>query len=347
MPKVTAPLFSLDASGSVANLLTYRDGPRGPVVVQKSRPTGPASVSQLAIRATTKALMQRWPTLDANAQASWSALATTKNVSNVNAYLIENYARIRAGQSTLDYYPTVNGFRLYRDGTVPISLNNLFPTFSQGGHLTLIDGEVFATPDLTQLSFCLNFNLNGHLCFQGLDKITFLGLDALKLPACPDFSVLPRLTHINFYNSTLITPPDFRSNLELTTFNLSSCHIHAPPLIAGATALLSINLTNTQIATLPDRTGCTALAAMTLDATPLHTPPTPSTFGPLYYLSMLDCPITNPDAFFIAAAAALNHATAGYIDLSGQLAASVTDASAGARAALTPPNGNWELYYNE
>jgi hypothetical protein len=118
MPKVTAPLFSLEASGTIADLLTFRESRRGPVVVKKSQPTGEPSISQLAIRATTKALMQIWPLLSPDQVERWDAAPGDPHLAANNKYLIENWQREKDG------LPSVAG----RPGPHSMHANTFSPT---------------------------------------------------------------------------------------------------------------------------------------------------------------------------------------------------------------------------
>ena len=69
----------------------------------------PPTMPQLAIQATTKALMQHWKEIPTVDQATWSNLATADRISRINAYLRENYRRLRSGQAATDVWPAEDG----------------------------------------------------------------------------------------------------------------------------------------------------------------------------------------------------------------------------------------------
>jgi hypothetical protein len=109
MPKVTCPLFSVGATGSIAKLLTYRNSPRGYICRKWSQPTGLPSAEQEEVREFTGERMSHWPLISTEDQASWLMLALEKNVEPINAYLIENWRRKRSGLGTTDVWPAVEG----------------------------------------------------------------------------------------------------------------------------------------------------------------------------------------------------------------------------------------------
>lgn len=108
MANVLGPIFSLQATGSIAKTLTYKKGVRGYVCRKYSKPSGPPSESQLAIRLQTGNLMKNWKTLSIEDQSSWVLLAMEKNLEPINAYMMINYERIDQGLTTTDVYPPVD-----------------------------------------------------------------------------------------------------------------------------------------------------------------------------------------------------------------------------------------------
>jgi hypothetical protein len=109
MPKVTCPLFSVGATGSVAKLLTYRKSPRGYICRKWSQPTGLPSADQLEVREFTGERMSHWPLISTEDQTSWLLLALERNVEPINVYLEENWKRKLRGLGTTDVWPAVEG----------------------------------------------------------------------------------------------------------------------------------------------------------------------------------------------------------------------------------------------
>jgi len=108
MALVTGPLHSQSASGQFGKTLIFQESMRRHVVKAYGKPNWtvhPPSAAQLAIQALTKKLMQHWEEISLVDQATWDALATPAQVSRVNSYLKENYARYRSGRAMLEAWP--------------------------------------------------------------------------------------------------------------------------------------------------------------------------------------------------------------------------------------------------
>lgn len=73
MPRVTGPLFSFAASGTVAHLLTFRQTRHGAVVQRYSVPTGEPSDWQAGERDAMAGAAYAWQNLDAETRAIWAA----------------------------------------------------------------------------------------------------------------------------------------------------------------------------------------------------------------------------------------------------------------------------------
>jgi len=96
MARLTGPLMSLDASGSVAGSLTFAKWKGRNYVRQLVTPANPKSAAQVAFRAMFGFLSRAWADVDslsAGAQASWDALAESGNFSAFNAYMKQNQDR--------------------------------------------------------------------------------------------------------------------------------------------------------------------------------------------------------------------------------------------------------------
>jgi len=86
MAKVTGPLMSLAASGSVAKTVTFATWKGRPYVRNLVKPANPKSDLQVSTRAVMKFLAQNWAGISAADQATWATLAASIVASNFNAY---------------------------------------------------------------------------------------------------------------------------------------------------------------------------------------------------------------------------------------------------------------------
>jgi hypothetical protein len=93
MAKTTGPLFSLEASGTVADTLTYSRWKGRPYVRQRVIPSNPKSVLQVSVRGMMTYLSQAWAALSANNKATWQDAADAITASTFNAYVRENMRR--------------------------------------------------------------------------------------------------------------------------------------------------------------------------------------------------------------------------------------------------------------
>ena len=95
MPRLTGPLHSDAASGTLAGQLTFQRHRGSTIVRIKPTPRQPNSTAQNAIRATTKALMRIWQTLTPDQRYQWAALAAQTNIATNNAFFSTNWQRHR------------------------------------------------------------------------------------------------------------------------------------------------------------------------------------------------------------------------------------------------------------
>ena len=87
MPRVSGPLFSLDASGALDDTIVYSKWKGRPYVRKWASPSNPKSPGQLGIRAMFRALSKAWDALTAPEQASYEELAESLNVSPFNVFM--------------------------------------------------------------------------------------------------------------------------------------------------------------------------------------------------------------------------------------------------------------------
>jgi len=108
MPKVTGPLNSSSASGSIGKTLTYRRSKKGFVAVKYSKPTGDPTESQINIRDINKEVAQAWATVSSEDRQTWDNLAASRQVSPFNAFFSVNFSRVLSDESISTVYPPVD-----------------------------------------------------------------------------------------------------------------------------------------------------------------------------------------------------------------------------------------------
>lgn len=105
MVKVYAPLFSLDASGSIADAITYSKWKGRNYVRQRVIPSNPKSVLQVSTRAMMRFLSQAWTNVGSTPQGTWDDPAAATNISPFNAYCAQNLQRWREFQPPSQTHP--------------------------------------------------------------------------------------------------------------------------------------------------------------------------------------------------------------------------------------------------
>lgn len=107
MVKVNGPMFSLAASGTLGEAITFAQWKGRAYVRECVKPANPKSIKQLSVRAMMKALSQIWDPMGLMAQWCWYDLAAQDNISPFNAFIKFNLRRWRSfrGPSMLDTAP--------------------------------------------------------------------------------------------------------------------------------------------------------------------------------------------------------------------------------------------------
>ena len=103
MAKVTGPLFSFGASGTVGKKLTYRATKRGAVVQTRPIPSKPANSNQIRERSRFSEAMATWKTLDAPTRAKWVTVGLRSAIPAYKAYTRQYIIQ----QSTPDKLPLI------------------------------------------------------------------------------------------------------------------------------------------------------------------------------------------------------------------------------------------------
>ena len=92
MARVTGPLLSLDASGTVYDTLTYAKWKERNYVRQWFKPANPQSAGQVAQRAVFAAGVADWQSQTAETQADWDEAARVFYISGFN-YFVQQYIK--------------------------------------------------------------------------------------------------------------------------------------------------------------------------------------------------------------------------------------------------------------
>jgi len=95
MASVKGPLMSMDASGSVADTITFSKWKGRNYVRQLVIPANPQSGLQMGVRATFKFVTQIWATLSETIQGHWEDLARTQSITPLNAMVQYDQTRGR------------------------------------------------------------------------------------------------------------------------------------------------------------------------------------------------------------------------------------------------------------
>ena len=96
MVKVHGPCFSIDASGTLADTLTFTKWKGRNVVRERVIPSNPRSGPQTGMRSMMKFLSQIWDGLTTVNKATWEDLADATVISEFNAFTSFNMLRWRS-----------------------------------------------------------------------------------------------------------------------------------------------------------------------------------------------------------------------------------------------------------
>lgn len=102
MTKVTGPLLSMEATGSIGGAMTFARWKGRPYVRMLVKPSNPKSAAQTTQRAMMRYLSQRWATIGDSNQALWQDLADAGKFSTFNAFTRENLRRWTQGEGPTD-----------------------------------------------------------------------------------------------------------------------------------------------------------------------------------------------------------------------------------------------------
>ena len=103
MAKLTGPLFSFTALGTIAKAITYSRWKGVGYARQRVIPANPNSLDQQETRNTFKMLSGMWKVMQALAQAPWDANATGRPYTGRNRFMGDNLEVLR-GDATMDAF---------------------------------------------------------------------------------------------------------------------------------------------------------------------------------------------------------------------------------------------------
>ena len=106
MGKLTGPLFSLTASGTIGEALTYATWKGVQYVRTRVIPSNPQSAAQVAVRDAFESLSNLWNTMSALGRTPWTSYAGGKPLTDRNAHVQWNLPRINGDANFADYLPT-------------------------------------------------------------------------------------------------------------------------------------------------------------------------------------------------------------------------------------------------
>jgi hypothetical protein len=95
MVRVSSPMMSLDASGTIGQAATFSKWKGRNYVRARVIPHNPKSVGQVAVRASFKFLAQEWKNIATGTQELWDTLAKALVISKFNAFVRGNQSRWR------------------------------------------------------------------------------------------------------------------------------------------------------------------------------------------------------------------------------------------------------------
>lgn len=87
MARVSGPLFSMSASGTVGKTITYGTWKGRPYVREWFKPENPQAAKQVNVRTALTLLVAYWKTLSAAGQAEWETAAEGLGMSGFNLYM--------------------------------------------------------------------------------------------------------------------------------------------------------------------------------------------------------------------------------------------------------------------
>jgi hypothetical protein len=126
--------MSLDASGTLADAVTFSKWKGRNYARQRVIPANPKSGPQTSVRAMMKALTQDWTNLSDASKATWAALAGETNISPFNAYISYNLRRWAGFHAPSQKHPATE------TGTAPSAPTTTVTAGTKELQLSIADG---------------------------------------------------------------------------------------------------------------------------------------------------------------------------------------------------------------
>lgn len=152
MVRVTGPMMSLSASGTIGGTLTFANWKGRAYARQRVNPKNPKSAAQLGVRAMMKFLANEWATIATLDQATYDAEAEARNISAYNEYISQNLARWQMFKSPSQATPAA-------EASTPLTVSDM----------TLTGGVNSITVELTPSAAT---GIWGFLLFRDAAEIT-------------------------------------------------------------------------------------------------------------------------------------------------------------------------------
>lgn len=115
MVKLTGPMHSHRASGTLANVLTFGKTGNTNTLRKKPRPSALPTGLQISIRAMLAFLSKQWSSLSAADIATWHNTFDNPTIPNYNNYIAYNITRWRSFKTPTKAYPPAESHMLPKD----------------------------------------------------------------------------------------------------------------------------------------------------------------------------------------------------------------------------------------
>lgn len=129
MVKLTGPMHSTTALGTVAKTLIFSQSKNTNYMKTHAAPKNPKTDLQVSVRALVKFLSENWKTLSLAQQQSWFLKATSKNIHLYHAYIGANQSRWTTFRAPSKQDPATE--------TLPAPANPLITAFPSGSTAVL------------------------------------------------------------------------------------------------------------------------------------------------------------------------------------------------------------------
>jgi len=121
MVKLKGPAYSLDGTGSVADVMALAKSKRGTYAKKHAAPANPKTKPQMSVRALMSFLAQQWRELTTAEQATWADLAEARGVAPYHEFVAHNHHRWTTNRTPTKEYPAT-------ESSTPPKANNLIGT---------------------------------------------------------------------------------------------------------------------------------------------------------------------------------------------------------------------------